>query len=161
MYLLANLEIVQKVMNLLRPDAIFRYGSDSYFITFCHGHECGSLTLSVNNASIYTSPANIREAIYDSTGFRIPSEARLLINPCYPKLIKRVWEAELREFNVRVLGDWDDPTGWDIFDVNGRTINWRIFQFQYVGRVNIVSTCGAFLTNQISLDERNYDKLEA
>jgi hypothetical protein len=84
---------------------------NSYYINFCHGTEYGRLFLELNGFVIEVFPKEIRQKILIYSGFYIPNNIKLFINPCFPKQVKNKFLNDLKKNNIFLFsGNWDQET---------------------------------------------------
>lgn len=76
-----------------------------YFLGGVHGSDTGEISLEWNNVQINTTPARIRNLVYNLTGISIHPACTIMIAPCFPVRVRSRYLQELRYNNIKVIGN--------------------------------------------------------
>lgn len=110
-----GIEAVVAVRNMFRRgDGLYKVNEDTYIITFCHGDEQGELGLQINDTMYDVSPDTLRSTLQDVLQYKLPTESRLFITPCFPSTVREVCGKELAKHNIFVEGNWNAITNWNV-----------------------------------------------
>lgn len=98
-------------ISITSPNNFISPFRDGLLINLFHGSKYGELfaiSPRGNQLSTEISPDIIRW--YLDYAFKLKTDKRLYLIPCYPKRVKERWPTELEENNIEVIGDWNKPT---------------------------------------------------
>jgi hypothetical protein len=100
-------------------DGLWKSDENLWMLTCVHGNEFGQISLQWESKIYNLELSELRKKIFELTDIQIPENETLVINPCYPKEVKRLLKDEIKDNNIRVDGNWGNETTVAVVSVDG------------------------------------------
>lgn len=87
------------------------YRDGVFYPTFFHGSIFGDIAIEYSNGAMENvQPCNIRSMIESLYGYNISLYSKIVLIPCYSKIVRRKYPNILEDWNIEILTNWNSIT---------------------------------------------------